>query len=48
LLGVTATAFVLPTNMHACIVAYACGRSLLYLVYLHMSYRYAQNRLLLV
>ncbi len=40
----TLAAFALPATLRGCVLAYAIGYSLLYLVYLQMSYRYARNR----
>lgn len=42
---VTASAFLLPSTLQQCVLSYAIGYSLLYLVYLHMSWTCSQNRL---
>lgn len=39
----TVTVFTVPLTLHQCLLAYAAGRSVLYLVYLYMSHRYAQQ-----
>jgi O-antigen/teichoic acid export membrane protein len=39
----TVTAFVSPLSLHQSVMAYSIGYSLLYLVYLHLSYRVAKN-----
>lgn len=39
----TVTAFVAPLSLHQSVMAYSLGYSLLYLVYLHLSYRVAKN-----
>jgi O-antigen/teichoic acid export membrane protein len=39
----TVTAFMSPLSLHDSVLAYSIGYSLLYLVYLHMSYQYAAN-----
>jgi O-antigen/teichoic acid export membrane protein len=43
LFAMTMAVFTLPATLHDCVLAYAIGYSLLYLVYLQMSYRYARN-----
>jgi O-antigen/teichoic acid export membrane protein len=40
----TITVFMVPVSLHQSVLYYAIGYSLLYLVYLHMSYQCAQNR----
>lgn len=45
LFTMTVSVFVLPLPLHQSVLWYAIGYSLLYLVYLHMSYQCAQNRL---
>jgi O-antigen/teichoic acid export membrane protein len=42
---VTAGAFLLPSSLQQSVLSYAIGYSLLYLVYLHMSWTCSQNRL---
>ena len=39
----TISVFVAPLTLHECLLGYAVGRSALYMVYLAMSYRCAQN-----
>lgn len=39
----TVAAFASPLSLHDSVLAYTLGYSLLYLLYLHMSYRYARN-----
>jgi len=43
LFAMTLTVFLLPLTLHASLLAYAVGRSGLYLLYLFMSYRCACN-----
>ena len=43
----TVAVFAAPLSLHGSLVGYAIGRSLLYLVYLHMSHRCSQNRTVL-
>ncbi len=45
LAAVTASAFMLPPTLQQSVLAYAIGYSLLYLVYLYMSWTCSQNRL---
>ena len=45
LFAMTVSVFVLPLALHQSVLYYAIGYSLLYLVYLHMSYQCAQNRM---
>ncbi len=45
LFAMTVSVFLLPLPLHQSVLWYAIGYSLLYLVYLHMSYQCAQNRL---
>lgn len=45
LFAMTVSVFLLPLSLHESVLWYAIGYSLLYLVYLHMSYQCAQNRL---
>jgi O-antigen/teichoic acid export membrane protein len=45
LFAMTVTVFLLPATLHQSVLWYAVGYSLLYLVYLHMSYQCSQNRL---
>lgn len=45
LFGMTVTAFLVPDTLHESVLWYAIGYSLLYLVYLYMSYQCSQNRL---
>ncbi len=45
LFGMTATVFLLPGTLHESLAMYAIGYSLLYLVYLRMSWTCSQNRL---
>jgi O-antigen/teichoic acid export membrane protein len=40
----TITVFMAPVSLQQCVLYYSIGYSLLYLVYLHMSYQCAQNR----
>lgn len=47
LLLMTATVFLLPASLHQSVLWYAIGYSILYLVYLQMSYLCSQNRLAL-
>lgn len=42
---VTIAAFLAPVSLHQSVLIYAIGYSLLYLVYLYMSYQCSQNRL---
>lgn len=44
LFAMTLAVFAAPLTLHQSVAAYASGYSLLYLVYLHMSYRYALDR----
>jgi len=44
LFAMTLAVFAAPLTLHQSVAAYATGYSLLYLVYLHMSYRYALDR----
>ncbi|MYM92122.1 oligosaccharide flippase family protein, partial [Rugamonas sp. FT82W] len=44
LFALTLAVFAAPLTLHQSVAAYAAGYSLLYLVYLHMSYRYALDR----
>jgi O-antigen/teichoic acid export membrane protein len=44
LFAMTVTVFVLPGTVRQSLAWYACGYSLLYLVYLHMSWQCSQNR----
>ena len=39
----TISVFVAPLSLQECLLGYAAGRSALYMVYLAMSYRCAQN-----
>jgi O-antigen/teichoic acid export membrane protein len=41
----TVCAFAFPDSLRMCVLYYTIGYSLLYLVYLHMSYQISQNRL---
>ena len=41
----TLCAFVAPGTLHHNVLWYACGYSLLYLVYLHLSWQVSQNRM---
>ncbi|MET0857969.1 MAG: oligosaccharide flippase family protein [Telluria sp.] len=41
----TITVFLAPVSLHQSVLGYAIGYSLLYLVYLYMSYQCSQNRL---
>jgi hypothetical protein len=41
----TVCAFAFPDTLRMCVLYYTIGYSLLYLVYLHMSYQISQNRL---
>jgi O-antigen/teichoic acid export membrane protein len=41
----TVTAFLLPVSLHESVLWYAIGYSMLYLIYLYMSYQCSQNRL---
>jgi O-antigen/teichoic acid export membrane protein len=43
----TMTVFLMPATLQHAVLCYAIGYSLLYLVYLHMSYLCSQNRLVL-
>jgi O-antigen/teichoic acid export membrane protein len=45
LFGVTLVAFAIPSNLHDSVLCYTIGYSVLYLVYLHMSWQISQNRL---
>lgn len=45
LFAMTMTAFLVPDTLHESVLWYAIGYSLLYLVYLYMSYQCSQNRL---
>jgi Ca2+/Na+ antiporter len=41
----TITVFMAPVSLHQSVLGYAIGYSLLYLVYLYMSYQCSQNLL---
>lgn len=45
LFAMTVSVFLAPATMRQSVLWYAIGYSTLYLVYLHMSYQYSQNRL---